>query len=309
MKDGKSLRLPLAGLLATVGVILLVYRMRVPNPNVILLTLVVFFTELGGGVSGSVCAVPVIVYSLFFFSVPGAPFQYTAVNFQKVLVTAVFLPVCVALVDILRRKRRKESEALAGANRELERLARTDPLTGVPNRRSFDEVLRRMYAENAVWPGGLCCALADIDFFKQYNDHYGHLAGDECLRRLAQAMEREALRTGGFVARVGGEEFGVLFPDCDVKEAESVCGAIARAVQDLCIEHAYSPAASVVTVSIGLSAMSVREDPDADAYRLMSGADRALYQAKRNGRNRVEVCGNGEECPPPRRDERRACRL
>ncbi len=167
----------------------------------------------------------------------------------------------------------------------LEKLSATDGLTGVANRRWFDEQLEREWRRAKRKHIPLSLILMDIDFFKAYNDHYGHLAGDDCLRQLARALDKCARRPGDLVARYGGEEFVCLIPDTDTDGALWVANLFRGEVEGLNIPHAYSSVADHVTLSIGVSTLvPVVGEPSFDLIRR---ADELLYAAKQSGRNQV----------------------
>lgn len=174
-------------------------------------------------------------------------------------------------------------EALAVANDRLERLNRTDPLTGLANRRGLEELLADAWAldRDAQRPVGML--MIDIDHFKKYNDHYGHPGGDRCLQRIASALAGGA-PGADLVARYGGEEFAVVLLGADAGDAVRVAERVRHAVADLCLEHAAAPS-GVLSVSIG--AASARPGDCATAADLVRRADDALYEAKRAGRDRV----------------------
>lgn len=184
----------------------------------------------------------------------------------------------------------ERTAALQSANEQLRKLARTDPLTGLPNRRHFDEAkdneMRRAKRHNER----LALLICDIDCFKDYNDHYGHAMGDRCLIAVAQALQANLGRAGDLVARIGGEEFSILLPGTNTAEAQNMAERLRDAVAGCGIEHLHSPAASVVTISVGLAVYSPGSDEDFDA--LFAQADQALYRAKASGRNRVAGAGN-----------------
>lgn len=186
----------------------------------------------------------------------------------------------------------ERTAALQSANERLHTLARTDPLTGLPNRRYFDEI-KAIEMRRAKRNGqSLALLVCDIDFFKDYNDHYGHPMGDRCLIAVAQALLRCLGRAGDVVARIGGEEFGVLLPGVDAAAAQSVGQRLREAVIACGIEHLNSASAKVVTISIGLAVHSSGSDEDFDA--LFQRADQALYRAKAAGRNRLAgPCATG----------------
>jgi diguanylate cyclase (GGDEF)-like protein len=197
--------------------------------------------------------------------------------------------VCALPIDNARKyqKLRHTEGLLREANDELFRLATTDALTGIGNRRSLDERLeqecKRMQREKTP----LSLILCDIDYFKNYNDLYGHQAGDACLRAVAQAIRGCAVRPGDFAARYGGEEFVLVLPDTPLGGALHLAGQIARAVGKLGIAHAGSTVDPLVTLSMGVAEADPLQPGGAAA--LLQAADGALYRAKERGRNRVVV--------------------
>ncbi|WP_203796098.1 diguanylate cyclase domain-containing protein, partial [Actinoplanes couchii] len=177
----------------------------------------------------------------------------------------------------------KRTEELNEANRRLEHLIITDPLTGLPNRRRLDETLDHEWARASRSEEPLALAMIDIDGFKLYNDHYGHQGGDECLRRVAKVLYGN-VRSTDLVARYGGEEFCIVMPETALEDARAAAERICRAVADLNEPHATAPLGRV-TVSIGIAAAD--PTPGALPERLLKLADDALYEAKQSGRNRV----------------------
>lgn len=180
---------------------------------------------------------------------------------------------------------RKTKDELAAANRKLELLSLMDELTGVPNRRHFNDILKREWNSAARAGKPLSVLMLDLDFFKAYNDSYGHLAGDECLRKAAEAIRKTLDRPRDLVARFGGEEFIILLPETDEEGALQVSERIRRAVQELEIPHGASQAGPVLTVSIG-AATEIPVDTDSPD-ECIRHADAALYRAKAAGRNTV----------------------
>jgi len=168
----------------------------------------------------------------------------------------------------------------------LERMARLDGLTGVANRRTFDDLMLREWKRLARAGVPLAVIMIDVDHFKQYNDTYGHGAGDICLQRVTKAAEGALQRPADIVARYGGEEFVALLPETALEGALAVAEGIRAAVVTLAIAHKGSKAAAHVTVSLGVAAMV----PDADKPPsvLLEAADAQLYAAKADGRNRVK---------------------
>lgn len=167
---------------------------------------------------------------------------------------------------------------------ELERLATKDGLTGLANRRIFDETLQTEWRRAARESKPLSLLMVDVDHFKGYNDHFGHQAGDECLKRIAEAMARSALRNSDLVARYGGEEFAIVLPDVGADGAELFGQRIRSAVEQLQMPSA-NPDGHVVTVSIGAATTAALTS--VTPALLLGAADSALYQAKHGGRNRV----------------------
>lgn len=185
----------------------------------------------------------------------------------------------VALARIKTHLRLKEQTEL------LERMAWLDALTGLPNRRRFDAALEQMGRRAVREQLSLAALVIDIDVFKAFNDNYGHGAGDECLRQVADALKESLSRPVDLLARHGGEEFAVLLADTNRSGALEMAERMRAAVERLAITHDYSVAASVVTVSIGAAALVPASM--ADVATLLEEADRCLYKAKKTGRNRA----------------------
>ncbi|WP_437185645.1 diguanylate cyclase domain-containing protein [Planctomicrobium sp. SH668] len=169
----------------------------------------------------------------------------------------------------------------------LEQLSLQDGLTGIANRRGFDQAFSRACRQTVRTSEPLGLALIDVDHFKKYNDHYGHGAGDETLRRVAQTLNASARRPYDLVARYGGEEFVVLF--MEAHNFRQLLETVRKRIEDLKIPHAASSTGPYVTVSIGGIVASVESAKD--PAKLLEQSDIALYQAKRNGRNRVVLHG------------------
>ncbi|MCG8419604.1 MAG: GGDEF domain-containing protein [Proteobacteria bacterium] len=199
------------------------------------------------------------------------------------------------LVKLAQRLRANNAAVSENARkrRRFERAAMFDGLTGIHNRRWLDEMLGRMVKRNAQLakdvtqddfsPGELCVAVADIDHFKQFNDTYGHAAGDHVLTEVAATLARH-VRPTDHVARFGGEEFVIIFPDTDLVHAVGAAERIRKAVASCSLYTPDGIQLSKVTISLGVA----RLEPDQTVAELLSLADRAMYRAKRNGRNRVE---------------------
>jgi diguanylate cyclase (GGDEF)-like protein len=194
------------------------------------------------------------------------------------------------------------SAKLSAANKSLEQLSLHDALTDLANRRFFDAYLADQLAVARRHQRSLALVVCDVDSFKAYNDHYGHPAGDECLRQVAAAIRSCCRRTADMAARHGGEEFAMILPDTDQAGAVRIAEAARRAVAELNIPHAHSPAAPHVSISGGVALLPRTNALSAE--QLMAAADQALYQAKDAGRNRIVSAGsepgpNGGECRGP----------
>jgi len=183
----------------------------------------------------------------------------------------------------------ERTRELEEANFKLELLSNTDGLTGIANRRSFDLVLAQEWyrAQRSGIPLGVI--MLDVDHFKHFNDHYGHLAGDDCLRALARVLLKEVRRSGELVARFGGEEFVVLMPDTGLDAALEIARRIQESVWSLALPHEQSKS-GIVTFSFGVASLVPSEHYVPDD--LVRQADSALYRAKELGRNRLELASD-----------------
>ena len=180
---------------------------------------------------------------------------------------------------------KENTVALEQQNQELTALARVDALTQIANRRVFDEFLRTAWMSRNQAP--LTLILCDIDHFKLYNDTYGHQAGDDCLRLVAQALQKAVKRQPDLVARYGGEEFAVVLPNTALTGAKHVAQVIQTSVQELKIEHRLSTVSPYLTVSLGIA--TVTSTTGGSPQELIIAADRGLYQAKSEGRAQCSV--------------------
>ena len=175
-------------------------------------------------------------------------------------------------------------QKLEEANHELEQLAHRDGLTKVANRRRFDDILAKEWLRLKREQGWLSLMLCDVDYFKKYNDRYGHLAGDRCLIEIAKVLSDSARRPADLVARYGGEEFAIILPNTDRTGASTVAVFLQEKMSHLSIPHQDSDVAGHVTLSLGINC-AIPSDSLSIA-EFIDGADRALYQAKQSGRNR-----------------------
>ncbi|MBM7557449.1 transporter substrate-binding domain-containing protein [Halanaerobacter jeridensis] len=185
------------------------------------------------------------------------------------------------------QKLRSLNQKLAEANNKLKNMSYIDGLTQIPNRRKFDEILEKEWKHCKREQYPLSLIMLDLDFFKEFNDRYGHLAGDDCLKQIAETLEEYVNRPRDLVARYGGEEFIVILPETKAQGAKQVGEKIQQAVIDLKIEHKDSKVASYVTVSLGVSTVIPHDDISRDDF--VDAVDQAMYQAKQNGRNQIKV--------------------
>jgi len=167
---------------------------------------------------------------------------------------------------------------------ELTTAVNHDVLTGIYNRRFMEENLKSIIKANSRSGGLLSVLMLDIDYFKKYNDTYGHSQGDTCLKSVAEAVTGTLSREEDFAARYGGEEFAVVLPNTDVKGAQMIANKIIASMQALNIPHGKNEAASYVTVSIGITTGIVQHGQKSNDY--IKRADKALYMSKNSGRNR-----------------------
>jgi diguanylate cyclase (GGDEF)-like protein len=188
----------------------------------------------------------------------------------------------------LQRQMTQKNTELERANRMLQSLSYLDALTGIPNRRHFDELLDQEWRRALRDESSMCVILIDVDLFKAFNDTYGHQSGDDCLKHVAVEVSGVLRRGGDLAARYGGEEFGVVLPGTEAPGGVLVAEDIRRRVEGLKIAHKGSPH-QVVTISLGMKA--VRPGPQDTPETLLAAADRALYRAKELGRNRLVTEG------------------
>lgn len=188
------------------------------------------------------------------------------------------------MFDISERK--KNEQELQRLQRELEELSYKDGLTGVANRRMFDSMLEMEWADAQRHRKPLSVIMLDIDYFKEFNDEFGHLAGDDCLKRVARLLDSAAVRPRDFIARFGGEEFVLILPETDADAAQRVAERCRCLIQDEQIAHPRSPAGGCLTISLGVG--TIMPSPVEQPKFFIESVDRLLYKAKQGGRNRLE---------------------
>jgi diguanylate cyclase (GGDEF)-like protein/PAS domain S-box-containing protein len=187
------------------------------------------------------------------------------------------------MFDITARKQAEDK--ILQLQRELEALSYRDSLTNIANRRMFDTLYPVEWAKARATGEPLSLVVVDIDYFKQYNDHYGHVQGDECLRRVAKALDAGASRTRDLCARLGGEEFVLVLPATDAEAAANVAARCRKLLAQQELPHARSGVGRLVTVSMGVGTIVPGAGDDASVF--LDRVDRRLYQAKSAGRDQV----------------------
>jgi diguanylate cyclase (GGDEF)-like protein len=211
------------------------------------------------------------------------------------LALGAFLTLLLRARERALRRRAQSLEALVTertrqlqqANAQLSELSVTDPLTGLANRRALEAHAEGEWRRIARAGGSLVFVMVDVDHFKAYNDSLGHLKGDECLRRVADALRHLAQRPGDLVARYGGEEFACLFIGVEREHSSALAERLRAQVEGLALPHPASQVAKAVTISLGVA--WARPAPTGDWRAALAAADAALYRAKERGRNRIEV--------------------
>ncbi|MDA8442531.1 MAG: diguanylate cyclase [Peptococcaceae bacterium] len=202
-----------------------------------------------------------------------------------VIILCTILGEAIFVFRPLTKSLELESDRLQKANQELDGLSRRDELTGLANRRYFNEALTATVAHAARLSEPIGFIMCDIDFFKSYNDNYGHLEGDQCLKLVAQALRNGVKRESDLLARYGGEEFAVILPGVPLAGVFQVANELSASVNAAAIPHAYSSISAQVTLSFGVT--SIIPTGGMEPSQIVDKADAALYEAKRNGRNQV----------------------
>ena len=306
----------LALLLASLGTVAMVYLDPAPAknlyfPGILLLTLGAFaVASLRFGYAISWALVTTLAYEAVAILPMHA--DASALLQNNLSLFATLLAACCANYLMEKHLRRDflnslllehDHRRLQKAEEQLHRLSISDALTGLANRRHFEYTLDQEWMRGMRSVTPISLVLFDIDFFNDYNDNYGHRAGDECLRLVAEKIGSFAKRAGDTSARYGGEEFALLLPGADRAQAANIAERCRSCVESLQISHSHSQVSQVVTVSAGIATMT--PDKFAGTRELLEAADRALYRAKREGRNQVASgkSGGAQNIAEPRRQE------
>jgi diguanylate cyclase (GGDEF)-like protein len=234
--------------------------------------------------------------ALFSAVLTAASFIVSVIFFELAFPTALrscaFLLMGATACAIAARHIEKWSRTSFLESHLIADLAQHDALTGTKNRRVFDEYLTRLWQQAVTDRRAIAILLIDVDHFKAYNDRYGHQAGDQTLRRVAQTAQRFVRRPLDVLARYGGEEFAAILYDVDQNQAKVIADRIRRTVAELAIEHRGSRTSAGVTISVGVAV--IEPTPERNPRGALQLADQALYEAKIKGRNRVELMDDAD---------------
>jgi diguanylate cyclase (GGDEF)-like protein len=246
----------------------------------------------------SLC-VPIVLQILLMAKLPYIYIGICAIAFM-VISRQLFLWNHDVIKDsiILKLKNEELLKSLQLTNTQLQQQNIIDELTKIANRRHFDETLEKEWLRAKRFRTSLALLMIDIDFFKQYNDSFGHLKGDECLKRIATVLSNSLNRPADFVARYGGEEFCILIPETDMDGALTFAEKVHSAIIELKIDNPGSEVSKYLTISIGIAAIVPKHD---DSYMdLIYTSDKALYKAKADGRNIIRTKETLERNPKPK---------
>lgn len=273
----KQLYLGTLSVILTAALALLVYVLKTPNPMMILIIPIVYFTYVGGWPVGLTSGCVAVLYSLYFFSNKGQLFHYNALNMQKVATILICIASIIILMGKLKKREQRYIDELDSLNKTLASFAFFDPLTNTFNRHALVSHFGQPAAANAK---GLSFAMLDLDHFKTVNDRYGHAVGDQMLKHVVEQFWK-VIPSNSHLYRWGGEEFLLIIKTDDRDEVLGKLEQIRACVQENALQNGGE--SIDVTVSIGCAAAS----ENATIYDCIVLADRCLYAAKRGGRNRV----------------------
>jgi two-component system, NtrC family, C4-dicarboxylate transport sensor histidine kinase DctB len=246
----------------------------------------------GEGFVAVTAQVPTTNWTIYFLAPLDSALRVR--KFQARLLAGLFTGLVLGLTFLI-RTRLQHLAVMKAQMVEMQRLSVTDPLTQLLNRRAFENMLDQEWKRATRTGTRLAAIMVDVDYFKLFNDFYGHPAGDTCLQRVAGVLHDSAQRPGDAVARYGGEEFIVLLPNTDLDDAVRLAQTMLQATRALKITHEKSPLTGQVTISVGVAACSAGDA--ISPARLISAADTALYDAKRAGRNRIACAAQAVMAP------------
>jgi diguanylate cyclase (GGDEF)-like protein len=218
-------------------------------------------------------------------------FMFEDLSYAIFFMQIYILTACstALIIGTINTEKETKTQVIAELNEQLDNLTKIDPLTQMANRRKYDESIQTALAAFQSNNSLLTLIAIDIDYFKLFNDQYGHFSGDNCLISVANAINENLVRTNDLVARMGGEEFFCILPNTDADAATDIMQKIQTSIHQLNIPHEASPIESYVTVSMG--ACTIQSGDKSSAMHLYQQADKALYMAKKQGRNRFVSVG------------------
>lgn len=226
-------------------------------------------------------------------SIKGFLLPFVFGGFSGFIITHLFFKTTILAQKLMKKNRdledmvQKRTSELQEKNKLLEKISNTDALTSIANRRHFDATIKQECDRLRRLDYSLSLVMCDIDYFKIYNDLYGHQRGDECLRLIAGALNSVARRSIDCVARYGGEEFALILPGTELNEATQLSEKAREAVENLGIRHDGSKIADITTMSFGVASVTSKHKEPDYISALISKADECLYQAKASGRNKI----------------------
>lgn len=282
-----KIEIMILSLLTTILACLLLYQLNIPNPDVLLFIVVTFFLYKYGLTGGIPSGIATLAYTVFFFN---SNFDSSLHNINideiKNIIVAISLTILIATMGLLHKNTKTSKE-------KLYNMAVYDSLTGLYNRYAFLDIAKNIFSLLKRANGVLTVLVIDIDFFKQYNDIYGHLEGDKILTKVASTIKSAVKRSTDYVIRYGGDEFLVLLSNTNAKYGKLLAQSICDAIANLNIENKSYKTNMSITVSIGCYSDHPSTDENIDNY--IRKADLALYKAKNSGHNCVKVFQNMHE--------------
>ena len=270
----------------TIFLVALVQTLHIPNPAIIYAVIIVFFTFSGGYRYGAISGLIAFIQCIYFFSEPERLAIGTNLFIERIIVIFVSFAALILMVGKLKERNDIHTGELENLSAKFRLLSTIDGLTGVFNRRCFEDLLEYAWEQNSTAKHPLALIMIDVDYYKRYNDTHGNQAGDVCLQKIAETMAKHIRHADDHTARYGGEEFSILLSNANITQALKKGEKIRLAIENLKLPHGYSDVSPYVTISIGVMAVIPQADAN-NAEELIHKADKALYYAKEHGRNRV----------------------